>query len=416
MNTRVLFPDLNGCPRGKLIIGEHFDVNNPKTFRVSRSVLAQDIEGGEVAALPEFHPSSGDVDLVGVLDPKTYQKAPAQDNLHQIIADVQNDDGSPLEAAPRYVLKKAIDRMNGLGYQGFCASELEFYITNQDTTPLTDPALTGVAADISPYVVLQKVIQDMVDATTASGLDPEGIYTEGGVGQVEINFAPSDPLNMCDRTLYFKQAMHETAQLHGYMANFMAKPYADMSGSGFHAHMSLQKDGQNVFATDETLFEQAIAGIVAYCPDAFALFAPHTNSYRRHILAAGYVPEGFTWGEEGRQFAVRITRTGADRHIEFRVAGADVNQYLLFAYLLFAMSEGISRGLGYEHEKVQQAKHTAFPTTLDYALDTLESSEFMKSTFGEQFIKAFSAVKRQELVKQAAQISDWELRTLGSQI
>ncbi len=413
MNTRVFFPDINGAARGKLILGDHFDAQNPKNFRVSRSVLAQDFEGDEVAALPEYHPSSGDLDLIGALDMNTYQKAPAQEGLMQVIADVQDMDGTPLPIAPRHILKRAIAAINELGFGISMASELEFYITKPDGTRLDATALTGIAADVTPYVVMQRVIEDMVDAATLNGLDPESIYTEGGMGQVEINFAPTDPLTMCDRTLYFKQAMRETAIVHGFAANFMAKPYADISGSGFHVHFSLTKDGRNVFVDDEKLLEHAVTGLVAYAPEAFALFKPTINSFRRHVLAAGYAPQNFSYGEEGRQLAVRVTNNGS-RHIEFRIAGSDANQYLLFAYMLFAVAEGIKQQLTYQSENVQRAASRDYPATLEHSLDEMKQSDFMKQCFGEKFVQAYDAVKRQELIKFAAQITDWERRVLSA--
>ena len=70
---------------------------------------------------------------------------------------------------------------------------------------------------------------------------------EDANGQFEQNFEYADALTSCDRAIFFRYMVHTLAEQHGRIATFMPKPFTNLTGNGCHFHMSLWKDGDNVF-------------------------------------------------------------------------------------------------------------------------------------------------------------------------
>lgn len=233
---------------------------------------------------------------------------------------------------------------------------------------------------------------------------------------MEINFRPESPLEMADKTFMFKQMVREVTRAHGSLASFLAKPFVEHSGSGCHIHLSLWRDGQNIFANDPQVFESFVAGLSAYAHDIYALLAPNPNSYRRLQLSHGYVPNAPTWGDDDRRVALRFVGMGESRRVEQRVAGADGNPYLLLAAMIRAGLAGISEQLRFDSEKVIRAKEKSFVDNLPQAIEDLKTSDFARDAFGDRFVQAFCAVKSAEWRKFQAQITEWERTTYGSQV
>src|SRR3546814_3192579 len=76
----------------------------------------------------------------------------------------------------------------------------------------------------------------------------------------------------------YKRAAKGVALTHGCEATFMAKPFADLAGNGFHVHVSFNDaEGNNACASEEPegslLLRQAIGGMKQLLPDGMAIFA-----------------------------------------------------------------------------------------------------------------------------------------------
>ena len=71
---------------------------------------------------------------------------------------------------------------------------------------------------------------------------------EFSAGQFEINLWHSGALDAADRAFRFKAAIKELARSEDKLATFMAKPFNDAGGSGFHLHFSTwSDDGEAIF-------------------------------------------------------------------------------------------------------------------------------------------------------------------------
>ena len=208
-------------------------------------------------------------------------------------------------------------------------------------------------------------------------------------------------------------------------ATFMAKPYADRSGSGTHIHVSiLDQAGVNVFADESpagsTALGHAAAGLIAAMPESMALLAPNANSYRR-FQPENFVPMTASWGVNNRTTAVRVPAGDpASRRIEHRVAGADANSYLVVAAVLAGMHHGMARGLKpptpMEGDAAADSKAADLPTRWLRAIEALEQGAILPGYVGADFVRVFAAVRRHELESFEANVTslevEWYLRTV----
>ena len=238
----------------------------------------------------------------------------------------------------------------------------------------------------------------------------DAALSESGLAQFEINLRHQpDALKAADDTWLFKMLVKGLARQHGFAASFLAKPYGDTAGSGLHMHFSVvDADGRNIFgggspAGSDTL-RHAVQGCLAGMAGSTLIFAPHANSYDRMVPGA-HAPTGIAWAYENRTAAIRIpSGPDAARRIEHRMAGADVNPYLMIAAVLGAALKGI------EEARMPPAPITGnayalnlpqVPRTWKEAIDAFEACDVVKTIFPEELIRNLLFTKRQEIERMA---------------
>lgn len=407
---RLIFADFNGALRGKLVTSEHFESST--SFGMPRSVLAADISGAEIKALPEFFITTGDKDMFLVPDKSTLVAAPDQEGLQQVIVDLLDERDEPLAISPRQQLKNVTAEYAARGLKVLMSSELEFYLTNPDGSPLSAAQNEQPYGDLNSLDRLNDFLRTVLDKTKELGLAPEMVLKEAGTGQFEITFGPKEPLFMADRTLFYKQAVREIARKHNLEATFLPKPFREDAGSGGHVHVSLWKDDKNLMTTPEVL-NGFVAGQLRYMRSLSAIFAPNTNSYRRWEHGHSYAPNLVNVAEAERSSSLRLVGEGRSRRVEHRLAGADMNAYLVFTAILGAGLRGLDNHWDYETPEVKSEIDKPLPTNLPDALDGLNGAE---DIFGTDFIQAFQATKRQELELFNKADDNWEITAYGPQV
>ncbi|STV83521.1 Gamma-glutamyl-putrescine synthetase [Klebsiella pneumoniae] len=191
------------------------------------------------------------------------------------------------------------------------------------------------------------MLNDIDELAKLQLIPADGAVAEASPGQFEINLHHTDNvLDACDDALALKRLVRLMAEKHKMHATFMAKPYEEHAGSGMHIHISmLNNKGENVLVDgdgeDSALLKRALAGMIDLMPASMALLAPNVNSYRR-FQPGMYVPTQASWGHNNRTVALRIPCGERQNHrVEYRVAGADANPYLVMA----AIFAGILHGL-----------------------------------------------------------------------
>jgi len=417
MSVRIATVDLNGQFRGKRLAAGMED----KTVRMPLSVQNVDIFGADIEGSPLVF-DTGDAD--GVLAPTGRGPVPLPwlgfDAVLQP-AWLFNDDGSPFDGDPRHALDGVLKRYDAKGWQVIAACELEFYLVEAYgnlAAPLNPR--TGKRLAHTEILSLRELdgfdafFTDVENGAAAMGIDPLVITSEAGVGQFEVTMTHGPALKIADDVVLLKELIKGMARQHGMAATFLAKPFPSESGSGLHTHFSvLDRDGTNIFTGDAPL-RQAIAGCLDALAPSTLILAPHASSFAR-FQASAHAPVNATWGFENRTVALRVPGGPlVARRIEHRVAGGDINPYLLFAAIFGAAMAGMdagaeppspTQGNAYDHAPTLPGLHA----TWDAAIDGLDHP-MMRGIFPALLIDNLQRTKRQEAALMA-QMSDHDILT-----
>jgi glutamine synthetase len=434
--VHILWTDMCGALRGKYLRRDELVPawRDGRFFPISALVL--DMTGQDVPETGLVW-DEGDRDLLlwpvaESLVPVPWSDEPAA----QYIADIRDADGTLHYADPRNLLARMCDRYRELGFTPVGAVELEFFLLDREAAvagkPVAPRSLTTGArpdqyqayhlqdlADFAPF------FRDLYAYAAVQGLPAKTLISEYAPGQMEIVLRHrTDILRAADDSIMLKRLIKATAEKHGLLATFMAKPYAQWTGCGMHVHISLaDAAGRNLFAAGEpasnTLLHHALGGLMATMADSTLIFAPNANSYRR-FRRNSYAPVSVSWGIDNRTVSLRIPAGNAEtRHIEHRPAGADANPYLVLASVLAGMHHGITRqldpgppvtGNGYE----QQANR--IPSDWIAAIEALRRSAVLRDYFGKDFLDCFCTLKEVEADRFNAEPTErdfsWYLRTV----
>ena len=416
--VRFELPDMHGISRSKTVpIGHAADyADRGLNMYGGASVLdsRSDVVPGTL-----YHEERGYGDQLLFPDPGSAAVLPWADRTARFICDAQWHDGSPLAATPRHVFRRALEKARSMGFEPLMGSEFEFYLLTGDThEPLFDgyQIFNTVRNDYVPTI--RRIAEEMPRV----GVDIITSNCEYAGSQWEINFAPGRAMAGPDNAFTFKNGVKEIAKQDGYVATFMTKPWAGHSGSGCHTHLSLlsTESGDNVFGdpddpdgmTDEC--RSFIAGVLRSARTIDAVIAPTVNCLRRRRRHT-FSPTNVSWGIEDRSALIRV-KSGrpANKHIEYRAASALSNPYLVGAALLQAGLRGIEEKLpapdpskpGMPAE--EDDSFEKLPVELEESLDALEQDPAGKDFFGEDFVAAYTTMRRYELSRFEDWVTDWE--------
>ena len=412
-NIRAAVADLNGQARGKRMPARFGHKLTTDGSRMPMSVLNVDIWGDDIEDSPLVF-ASGDRDGVLMPTERGFVPMPWLVNPSALLPMwMFLEDGTPFHGDPRHALKSVVDRYAAKGLRPVVATELEFYLIDDSSDELQPPPaprsgkrrLGGEVLSMRALDMFDDFFTELYDACEAMDIPAETAISEAGMGQYEINLVHTDDaMKAADDAWLFKILTRGLARKHGFAASFMAKPYAEHSGTGMHTHFSvLDADGNNIFDNggDEgtPALRHAIAGCIEAMPASMLIFAPHGNSYERFTPGA-HAPTGIAWAYENRTSAIRVP-AGAHqaRRIEHRVAGGDINPYLMLATVLGAALVGMEdemqapapiTGSAYDEELPQ------LPTTWEGAINAFETSELLHRILPRQLIRNYLMTKKQE--------------------
>ncbi len=423
--VECLIPDITGIARGKIMPARKFLKN--EGLRLPEAVFLQTVTGQWLDYNDLYRVDPAEIDMQLQPDPETICLVPWVDEpTAQVIHDCFHHDGMPVELSPRNLLRRILRMYEERNLQPVVAPELEFYLTriNKDPDyPLSPPVgrsgrpeATGQFYGIDALNEFDPIFEDMYEYCEAQELEIDALTHEAGSAQMEINFLHGDPMRLADHVYLFKRTMRETAFRHKVYATFMAKPMSDQPGSSLHIHQSVvdKKTGKNLFSKENgnnsPEFLSYIAGLQKYLPQAMPMLGPNVNSYRR-IYPDNSAPINVQWGVDNRTVGLRVpVSEAANRRVENRLAGADVNPYLAIATSLGCGLMGIIEGLTPTEPVRGSAYEFDFelPRSLEEALREMEDAEKLQELFGEKFVKVYCAIKRTEFEAFYKVISTWE--------
>lgn len=421
--------DANGVPRGKLLHREELLPVYESGRPLPSTIMGLSINGDDVEDSGLVW-DVGDVDcraypLTGSLVPMPWRSIPTaalQVSMHP-------QQGLPAAVAdPRHLLKQVIGRLEAKGYYPVMACELEFYLLDQQTDSLGQPQLAPEPGGARPGTTqvyglreleqLEPFLADLYAACKLQGIPARTAISEYAPGQVEITLQHGDALTAMDQAVRYKRLVKGVAHQHGMQACFMAKPFAQLSGSGMHMHISLNDDqGKNLFASDDPagtpLLRWSIGGMLACLVDTLLFFCPNANSYRR-FQSESYAPLAPTWGVDNRTVSMRIPGgPPASRHIEHRICGADANPYLAAAAILAGVLRGIDEQIdpgapvtGNGYAQVTETLPGDWLTTLN----ACSTSTWLPELIDPAFLKIYQAVKQAEYQQFMAEVGEQDWR------
>lgn len=412
---RVAAADLNGQARGKRVPVRFADSVLKDGTRFPFSVLNLDIWGEDIDDSPLVF-EMGDAD--GILRPTERGFLPMpwlEAPTAMLPIWMFHEDGRPYDGDPRHALAQVVRRYAKRGLTPVVAMELEFFLIDDSGKTLQVPLSprsgkrrkAAEALSIRALDAFDQFFTDLYDASEAMDIPADTAISETGLGQFEINMAHQpDALRAADDAWLFKMLVKGLARRHGFAASFMAKPYVEYAGNGLHTHFSvIDAGGRNVFDNagpeGTEMLRNAVAGCLGAMHDSTLLFAPHANSYDR-LVPGAHAPTAICWGYENRTVALRVpSGNPASRRIEHRVAGGDVNPYLMLAVILGAALTGIEDRItppapvsGNAYARTDLAQ---IPDTWSAAIEAFATSDKIARILPAELIRNYVMTKRQEL-------------------
>jgi glutamine synthetase len=420
-SVRVLYPDLHGVARGKDVPISEFDHAMEKGLGFCSAVMGTDLRHTPVRGGDEGYP-----DLTARPDVATMAPLPWEPGVAVCLSDLAPAEGGDPIPDPRGAVRGARDTLRALGLDPIVGPELEFFLVRRDAS-----APHGIARrvdhlsmvyTVGPRADPQGVVRGMTESLAQLGLEVFAVNHEFMNSQYEINLRHADALTAADRAFLLKASVKDIAAQHGLVATFMGKPFNDQGGSGTHLHLSLNRDGRNAFDAPDRRdgvgdeLHWFIAGVLEHAPALMAFLNPTINAYRR-IQPDSLAPTHANWGWDNRSTFIRVPpeRGGATR-LEIRVGDGSANPYLAIAAVLAAGTDGIRRRLeppapvaGDAYRADPDAAGARLPDALEQALDALEADAVLTAALGPEIVGTFLAVKRFEVERHRAWVSDWEI-------
>lgn len=278
------------------------------------------------------------------------------------------------------------------------------------------PRVKGGYFPVPPIDSLHDLRGAMCDAMEAMDLHIEVHHHEvATAGQCEIGVGPNTLTAKADEVQVLKYCVHNVAHAYGKTATFMPKPLVGDNGSGMHVHMSLSKDGVNLFSGDayagmSEMSLYYIGGIIKHAKALNALTNSSTNAYKR--LVPGFeAPVMLAYSARNRSASIRIpyVTNPKARRVETRFPDPSANPYLCFAALMMAGLDGIQNKIHpgdaadkdlYDLPAEEAAEIPTVASSFEEALDALDADrEFLTkgNVFTNDMIDAFIGIKRAEV-------------------
>ena len=408
-----------------------------KSFSINAAELEDAFEGGmgfDGSSITGFNPIE-ESDMIAMPDPSSFAVLPwrpGEDGTARMFCDVQVPGGDPYEGDPRWILRRALERAESMGFDAFnVGPELEFYYF-KDAKPeggIPEVLDDGGYFDLTTLDAGVDVRRETTLALEQLGIHVEYAHHEVGPSQHEVDMRYKDALAMADDCMTYRMTVKEYAMKNGWHATFMPKPLNGENGSGMHVHQSLSRDGANAFydAGDQYYLSQTakqfIAGQLKHAREIAPLFAQWTNSYKR--LVPGYeAPVYLAWSRRNRSALIRVPLYHPGKEMatraELRCPDPACNPYLCFAGMLHAGLEGIEKGYELPEPMEQNLYHLApeerhrrgieqLPENLGEAIELAAESELMLRTLGEHTFNRFIEIKRAEWEDYRLQVTPWEI-------
>ena len=415
------FVEMNGLPKAKVVPATHLDD------------MAEEGAGFAGFAAGNMGQGPHDPDMMNLPDFRSLMIPPWRRNMAWVAGNIHVE-GKPYAYCPRTILLQQLEKARQKGYVLNVGVEAEFMLLRKDETGSYVPfdSLDILEKPCYDLVTLHRnldVMTTLIKYMQELGWGPYANDHEDANCQFEINWQYCDALTTADRHTFFRWMVKVNAEVRGLLATFMPKPFAHLTGSGAHYHMSLwdEENRINRFldeGDENGLSQEAywfMGGVLKHARALAAISAPLVNSYKRLIRGAPrsgatWAPVYVTYGGSNRTQMIRIPGPG---RIENRAVDGASNPYLAFTAMLAAGLDGIENQVDpgtrnndnlYEvsEGELQRRGITFLPSTLREALDCLEADDVIMEALGTSYADYYIEVKREEWRQYHQSVSQWE--------
>lgn len=397
--VKLAFVDLSGRPKGVIIPASRLEnaVNEGIGFDGSSVGLAG-VEKSDMVATP---------------DTSTFVRLPWENGggMGLALCDVSTPDSNG-EFCSRSILKRTVGRHKGLDVNA--GTELEFFLLDKSRAHVDRSGYFDFSAmDSSEPVKLE-----ITSGLESMGFQIDKLHHEVASSQHEINFGFSEPTVTADRVTLFKLAVKSIAAKNGMTATFMPKPFFGINGSGAHTHISVFRDGKNLFYEPKAkglsdFGRYFIGGLLAHARGLSLLASPLVNSYKR-LLPDYEAPVYIAWGPMNRSAIIRIPywADGKALRPEYRHPDPSANFYLLYAAMIEAGFDGVKNKIepGEASEKNLFHHHEGLlrlPETLGEAVEAFGKDAVVRAAIGEPVARRIRESKTKEWQDYVSKEGEW---------
>ncbi|MEX0942407.1 MAG: hypothetical protein WD002_07660 [Pseudomonadales bacterium] len=407
---------LDGIGVGKYVHRNKFTKTLPRGHAIADMALTQDIGGTPHLTFWHEQRQAAFGDIHMQPDLATLVSDGTDKRLGHCIADFVTDAGEPMALCPRSTLKRMVSNLTADGFEMKATFELEFYLFGESFDSIRRKKyqnLQGASASSLANIYLlrnayhgTRFMDEVIKRLEWKGIAWEGWNDEAGVGQIELNLEPTDPVSAADNVVRTKQILYEVAVDMEFAVTFMSK-LSGTYGNGMHIHHSLSRDGISAFfdATSDDnrsgIMRHWLAGLVDTLPGAVSFLCPTINSFRR-MTDFSAVPTTSDWGEQNKSTALRtISDSAAASRIEYRIGAGDLNPYLALAVIIAGGMTGLERQLPLPAEFTGLAwglpdGYPRLPNTIMKAVEAANASEALKHWLGEDFVSYWTKTRELE--------------------
>lgn len=439
---RLSFADQHGVLRGKSVMAQSFPSVLRNGCTITTTLLLKDTSHRTVYPVWEAGAGLDSARLTGAADavmvpiPGSFRVLPWAPETAWMLCDLYYPDGAPVAFSTRDVARTQVERLRSRGFNYMSGLEIECHVFRVDesrnalsdaTQPAASPALS-VTSQGYQYLTearldeLEPVMQPIRKALLGLGLPLRTLEVEFGPSQIELTLEPAMGLETADAAVLTRSAIKQVCQRNGLLATFMCRPLGpNLFSSGWHVHQSLWdvNDGNNAFTPDcddRVLSDTgylAVAGLLRSAPASCALTTPTVNGYKRY-QPYSLAPDRASWGIDNRGAMLRIIAGAGDpgSRIENRVGEPAANPYLYAASQIAGVLDGLA--IGEQPPPPADSPYdtpaTPLPKTLREALGELDNSAVLRGALGDAFVDYFLTIKRAEVARFDAAVTDWEQR------
>ena len=382
--------DMDGVLRGKYLAMDKFESLARSSAGFCDCIFGWDVDdqlydNGTFSSWDKGFP-----DAPYRIDLDTIRALPYEDQVAFFLAELVPPEGSAYHPiCPRNLLSRVLHLLDDRGFIVNMAFEYELFLFDETPHSVREKGYRNLKP-FTPgnfgYSVLRSSVhsdlhEDFLDFCQTMEIPLEGYHTETGPGVMEAAIQHAPGIEGADRAVLFKTFAKVFYQRQELMPTFMAKWSPDYPGQSGHLHLSLtaKDSGDSVFydpndqATMSDTMKHCVAGMLAYMRQVCAMVAPTVNSYTRLVKGA-WAPTAATWGMDNRTTSLRVIPGSAkSQRIEYRLAAADGNPYLVAAAALASGLAGIDgqlelegshhrqrlRGRGFSAPRPPATRHSA---------------------------------------------------------